>query len=71
MHPRNRLVRKARELNDTKVKVLTDDVEITKQVPQHPRDRLAQKVRRLNEVADEILLTKVIHSICVTGLEEK
>ena len=64
-------MRKARELNDTKVKVLTDDVEITKQVPQHPRDRLAQKVRLLNEVADEILLTKVIHSICVTGLEEK
>ena len=64
-------MRKARELNDTKVKVLTDDVEITKQVLQHPRDRLAQKVTRLNEVADEILLTKVINSICVTGLEEK
>lgn len=60
MHLRNRLARKAVELNYAKVKMSTDGVEITKQVSQHPCDRLAWKVKQLNEAADKILLTKVI-----------
>lgn len=58
------MVRKTRESNDTKVKISTVYIEITKQVPQHPHDRLAEEVNewksKLNEAVDEILLTNVI-----------
>ena len=59
LHQGNKLARKAKELNDIKVKISSDDVKITKVTPQHLRDRLAQKIKELNKVTDEILLTKV------------
>ena len=60
LNPCDRLEAKIRDLNETKVKILADYIEITKQVPQHLCDRLSRKVKQSNEVVDKILVTKVI-----------
>ena len=54
------MLRKAREINDLDVKILTDTLEIIKNVSQHPCNRLARKVKQMNEVADKILFTKTV-----------
>ena len=58
LHWRNRLARKTRELNETKVKITADDIVITTKISQHLCNQLAQKVKQLNVTANEILLTK-------------
>ena len=60
LHRRNRLARKTRELNETKVKITADEIVMTKKISQHLCNHLAQKVKQLNETANEILLTKMI-----------